>query len=124
MLKIAVNDDNKAVVSAKLLVIHEWQTDSSQGSHWISHKHQGLQRIIDCYSAYINHSLPYSAVTSTDRVRLKGYLVKWQQGKILIGCAMYVDALGAPSILSKVLQEEKLGIVLGLRSISEYSDRP
>jgi len=43
--------------------------------------------------------------------------VKWQQGKILIGCAMYVDALRAPFILSKVLQEEKLDIVLGLQSI-------
>lgn len=92
----------------------------SQGSRWISHKHQALQRIVDCYGVYIS---PLSALTednsvsSTDRARLKGYLSKWQQGKILIGCAMYVDALRAPSILSKVLQEEKFDIVLGLRSI-------
>ena len=43
--------------------------------------------------------------------------MKLQQGKILIGCAMYVDALRAASILSKVLQEEKLDITLCLRSI-------
>ena len=36
---------------------------------------------------------------------------------MLIGCAMYVDALKAPSLLSKVLQGEKLDIVLGLRSM-------
>ena len=36
---------------------------------------------------------------------------------MLIGCAMYVDALKSPSILSKVLQGDKLDIVLGLQSI-------
>ena len=43
--------------------------------------------------------------------------MKWQQGKVLIGCALYVDALKAPSILSKVLQAEKLDTVLGLQNI-------
>ena len=92
----------------------------SQGSRWISHKRQALQRIIDRYGAYMNHLLALtkdSSITSTDRAKLKGYLSKWQQGKILIGCAMYVDALKAPAILSKVLQENKLDIVLGLQSI-------
>ena len=63
----------------------------SQGSRWISHKRQALQRIIDRYGAYISHLSALtvdSSVTSTDRARLKGYLLKWQQGKILIGCAM------------------------------------
>ena len=36
---------------------------------------------------------------------------------MLIGCAMYVDALKFPSILSKVLQGDKLDIVLGFQSI-------
>jgi hypothetical protein len=43
--------------------------------------------------------------------------VKWQQGKMLMGCALYVDVLKAPSILSKALQAEKLDIVLGLQNI-------
>ena len=53
-----------------------------------------------------------SSVSSTDKARLKGYLLKWQQGNMLIGCAMYVNALKSPSILSKVLQGDKLDIVL------------
>ncbi len=36
---------------------------------------------------------------------------------MLIGCALYVGALKAPSLLSKALQGEKLDIVLGLRNI-------
>ena len=36
---------------------------------------------------------------------------------MLIGCAMYVDPLKSPSILSKVLQGDKLDIILGLQSI-------
>ena len=91
-----------------------------QGSHWISHKRQALQRIIDRYGAYIAHLTALaedSSVPSTERARLKGYLLKWQEGKILIGCALYVDSLKAPSILSKVLQGEKLDIVLGLQNI-------
>lgn len=92
----------------------------SQGTRWISHKRQALQRIIDRYGAYINHLTTLaedSSISSADRARLKGYLLKWQHGKILIGCALYVDALKGPSILSKVLQAEKLDIVLGLQSI-------
>jgi len=37
---------------------------------------------------------------STDQARLKGYLTKWKQSKAIIGAAMYVDVLKAPSLLS------------------------
>ena len=92
----------------------------SQGSRWISHKRQALQRITDRYGAYVAHLTTLSndtSINSTDRARLKGYLLKLQEGKILIGCALYVDALKAPSLLSKALQGEKLDVVQGLQSI-------
>ena len=92
----------------------------SQGSRWISHKRQALQRITDRYGAYVAHLTTLSndsSINSTDRARLKGYLLKWQEGKILIGCALYVDVLKAPSLLSKALQGEKLDVVLCLQSI-------
>lgn len=92
----------------------------SEGSRWISHKRQALQRIIERYGAYISHLTTLvedSSISNTDKTRLKGYLSKWQQGKLLIGCAFYVDALKAPSMLSKVLQAEKLDIVSGLQNI-------
>lgn len=89
----------------------------SQGSRWISHKHQALQQVMDCYGAYITHLIILtedSLVSSTDKARLKGYLLNWQQGKMLIGCTMYVDAVKSPSILSKVVQGDKVDIVLCL----------
>ena len=36
--------------------------------------------------------------------QLKGYLLKLQEEKTLLGCALYVDALKAPSLLNKALQ--------------------
>ena len=63
----------------------------SQGSHWISHKRQALQRVIDHYDAYICHLTALSvdsSVNNADKAKLKRYLSKWQQGKMLIGCAM------------------------------------
>lgn len=62
----------------------------SQGSRWISHKRQALQRVIDRYGAYISHLTALSvdsSVNNADKAKLKGYLSKWQQGKMLIGCA-------------------------------------
>ena len=90
----------------------------AQGSRWINHKRKALQRFVDRYGAYVNHVITTSRDTSlksTDRARLKGYLHKWKQSKMLIGAAMYVDALKPPSLLSLSLQNEKLDIVGGIQ---------
>jgi hypothetical protein len=63
----------------------------SKGSRWISHKRQALQRIIERYGAYMSHLMTLiedSSVSSADRARLRGFLVKWQQGKMLMGYAL------------------------------------
>ena len=41
----------------------------------------------------------------------------WNQGKILVGCAIYIEIWKAPSILSLTLQEEQIDIVSGLKHI-------
>ena len=49
----------------------------SEGSRWISHKRQALQRIIERYGAYISHLTSLvedSSISNTDKTRLKGYL--------------------------------------------------
>ena len=51
----------------------------SQGSRWIAHKRQALQRIVDRYGAYLSHLTTLtsdSSVSGADRARLKGYLSK------------------------------------------------
>ena len=96
----------------------------SEGSCWISQKRKALQRLVDRYSAYIHHLTTLAkdqSMKSTDRSRLKGYVMKWKQSRVLIGAAMYVDVLKAPSLLSVCLQEEKADIVHGIQQLLKSS---
>lgn len=75
----------------------------SSGSRWINHKRKALQRIVDRYGAYMAHLTSLVAdqgLKSTDRQRLKGYLREWTDTRILLGCALYIDILEPPSLLS------------------------
>ena len=75
----------------------------SEGSRWINHKRRALQRVIDRYGAYINHLNALSedtSVPSEDRARIRGYVRKWSEYKILFGCALYIEVLKPPSFLS------------------------
>ena len=92
----------------------------SQGSRWIAHKRNALQRVVHNYSAYLSHKVALSEDPSTksvDKSRLKGYINKWKYGKILIGAAMYIDILKGPSLLSLSLQNDNLDVVSGLQHI-------
>ena len=74
-----------------------------QGTPWITHKRRAIQRIVARYGTYIQHLTAMvndSDVKSADSAKLQGYLNKWAQGKMLIGCVMYADILKAPSLLS------------------------
>lgn len=91
-----------------------------QGTRWINHKRRALQRIVDRFGAYIKHLkalVSDSTVKAADRAKLTGYLRKWSQGRMLIGCSMYVDILKAPSILSLTLQDDGVDIIQGIKSI-------
>ena len=48
-----------------------------------------------------------------------GYVRKWSDAKILIGCAFYVEVLKPPSVLSLSLQGSDVDIVFGMKQISE-----
>ena len=92
----------------------------SQGTRWITHKRAALQRVVDRYGAYIAHMTTLvedRSVPAADRARLKGYLRKWEQGRILIGCALYIDALRPASLLSRCLQMDNLDIIEGMKAI-------
>lgn len=91
----------------------------SQGSRWINHKRKALQRVVDRYAAYISHLTALTedgSVKADDRARLKGYLKKWSNYNTLVGCAMYVDILKPPSLLSLSLQGHELDMVLGINN--------
>ena len=80
----------------------------SHGTRWITRKRKALQRVLDRYGAYIHHLSTLtedSTLKPDDRQHLKGYLLKWKQPRMLIGCAMYVEALKPVSLLSLSLQK-------------------
>lgn len=93
----------------------------SQGTRWISHKRSALLRVLDRYGAYIAHLTTlindYSSIRGTDRERLKGYLLKWKQPKLLIGIALYTEVLKPASVLSLCLQSDDVDIVGSIKSI-------
>ena len=101
----------------------------SQGSRWISHKRKALQLVVDHYGAYIRHLITLSedsSVKADERARIKRYLRTWTRYSGIVGCAMYVDILKPPSLLSMSLQASKLDVVLGikdtLKSITELKN--
>ena len=96
----------------------------SCGTRWINHKRKALQRVVDRYGAYLHHLTTLTedmSVQSADRARLKGYVLKWRHSKILIGCAMYVDTLKPPSLLSQTLQDHSVDIVFSIEHILKTS---
>lgn len=78
-----------------------------QGTRWITFKCRALQRVLDRYGAYIHHLVSLvndSSVKPVDKAKFQGYLCKWSEAQVLIGCALYVD-LKSSSLVSLSLQE-------------------
>ena len=96
----------------------------SQGTRWINYKRKALQRVVDRYGAYISHLTTLSedhSLKGEDRMRLRGYLRKWMQYRTIPGCAMYVDILKPPTLLSLSLQGCELDTVLAIKNILKSS---
>ena len=92
----------------------------AHGSRWITFKRKALQRFVDRYGVYLKHLgklVEDKSIKSVDRQRLKGYLLKWREAKMLIGSALYTDALKPASVLSLSLQEGHIDVIQGIKHI-------
>jgi hypothetical protein len=49
-----------------------------------------------------------ASIKSVDRQKMKGYVLKWQNAQVLLGCAVFRDLLSPSAILCKVLQEDEI----------------
>lgn len=90
------------------------------GTRFITHKVAALERVIDRFGAYLSHMIALTEDTSlkaVDRQKVKGYVLKWQDSKILLGCALFHDLLRPCSILCKVLQEEEICVVWEIEAV-------
>ena len=77
------------------------------GTHFASHKVAALKRLIDLFGAYLGHLTTLAndpQVKAADRQKMKGYILKWQDSKILLGCAFFHDLLRPSATLCKMLQ--------------------
>ncbi len=90
------------------------------GTRFVAHKVAALGRLIDRFGAYLSHLTAMtedSSIKAVDRQKLKGYVLKWQNSKILLGCAFFHDLLKPSAILCKVLQEDELCVVRAIESV-------
>ena len=84
------------------------------GTRFVTHKVTALVgRFISWYDAYIAHLITLMAaptVKPVDKKKLKAYVLKWCESKILFGCALLQDLLKPSAILCKVLQDDALSV--------------
>ena len=92
----------------------------AHGSRWITYKQKALQRVVDRCGAYRSHLatlIEDRSIKSMDRQRLKGFLLKYREARMIIGCALYTDALKPASLFSLTLQDDDVNIVQGIKHI-------
>ena len=90
------------------------------GTRFIAHKTAAFGRLINRFSAYLSHLVVLTedaSIKSVDRQKIKGYTQKWQDSKVLIGCAFFYDLLKAPANLCKVLQEDGLSVIRVMEAV-------
>ena len=56
-------------------------------------------------------------VKPADKQKLKGYVLKWRESKILLGCTLFHDLLKPSAILCKVLQDDALTVVDAIEAV-------
>ena len=54
---------------------------------------------------------------SADKQKLKGYILKWQNGKMLLACPLFADLLKPVAILRKSLQCTEVNVVGAIEGI-------
>ena len=92
------------------------------GTQFVEHKVRAMERVLDRLGAYINHPIaltedPSSKLKLADKQKLKGYVRKWRDGKVLLGCALFHDILKPYAILCKYFQVNELPVVSAIESI-------
>ena len=90
------------------------------GTCFLAHKVCALERIVDRFGAYLNHLLALIEDPKTklvDRQKLKGYVTKWKDGTVLLGCAVFHDILKPAAILCISFQADEISIVSTIEAI-------
>ena len=90
------------------------------GTRFVTHKVAAMGRLIDRYGAYLGHLnslLNDSRVRPVEKAKLRGYIQKWQNFKVILGCACFCELLKPAASLCKILQSDELCVVRAIESI-------
>ena len=90
------------------------------GTQFVTHKVPALERVVKRFGAYVSHIVAIAedtSVKSVDRQKMKGYVLKWQDSKILLDCALFHDLPRPCSTLSKVVQEKEICVVWAIEAV-------
>ena len=94
------------------------------GTRFIAHKVAALERLIDRFGVYLIHLISLTedrSVKAADQQKIKGYVTKWRDSKILLGSAVFHDILRPAAILCKALQSDELSVVNCIEAILRTS---
>ena len=94
------------------------------GTRFIAHKVVALARLVDHFGPYISHLTSLTedvTVRPADRQKITGYIRKWRNAKMLIGCAYFHDVLKPMATLCKALQADEVCVVHALEWILKAS---
>ena len=56
-----------------------------------------------------------------DRQKLMGYVTKWKECKVLLGCALFHDILKPTAVLCKSFQADEISVVSAIEAILRTS---
>ena len=90
------------------------------GTRFVAHKVAALGCLIDRYGAYLAYLtslIEDPKVKSVDKEKLRGYIRKWHDSKMLLGCALFHNVLKPCTTLCKVLQEDEVCMVGVIESL-------
>ena len=90
------------------------------GTRFIDHKVAVMNRFINRFGAYLGHLCSLTednGFTPADKLKLKGYILKWQKGKMFLACALFIDLLKPVAIVSKCLQCTEVNVVGAIAGI-------
>ena len=94
------------------------------GTRFIAHKVAALERLINRFGVYLNHLISLTedpSVKAADQQKIKGYVTKWKDSKILLGSALFHDILRPAAVLCKALQSDELSVVNCIEAILRTS---
>lgn len=94
------------------------------GTRSVSHEVVAIGRLIDRYGVYLAHLTTLtedSSVREVDRQKLKGYVLKWRDYKMVLGCALFHDILKPAAIMCKASQYDDICVVSAIESTLKTS---